>query len=66
MFDDFITLSNTVIIPDETPFSDVCVVSTVDFPNMSPDLRSNATALVKVPPTSMPTRTLFFSFINFS
>jgi len=54
------------MIPSETPFSDVCVVRTVDFPKISPDLRSNATAFVKVPPTSMPTRTLFFSFINFS
>ena len=57
---EFMTFDNAVIIPSDTPFSDVCVVSTVDFPNMSPDLRSNATALVKVPPTSMPTRTLFF------
>ncbi len=46
---------NAITIPSETPFSELCVVGTVDFTKSEPVFTSIATAFVKVPPTSIPT-----------
>ena len=42
-------------MPLETPLDEECVVGTVTLPTILPVVISIATALVNVPPTSMPT-----------
>lgn len=42
-------------MPVETPLDEECVVGTVTLPIIWPVIISMATALVNVPPTSMPT-----------
>jgi hypothetical protein len=48
-------------MPVETPLDEECVVGTVTLPIIWPVTISMATALVNVPPTSMPTLILLVS-----